>query len=180
MAFIDVLWYVTFCTAHISVHPCCTSAPVHPIPVHTITNGTTVHSHSTALLYLSPCSANPSPHNHERYNGLQPQHSTAVPQPLFSGSQSTQSRMVQRPTATAQHCSPAMYRTVTFQMTAVYRRQYTPSPARLQTRTAVLQCLPAVSSRPSPGPPTHCDSLQHSINLYLQDSLCYATSYTRP
>ena len=77
MAFIDVLWYVTFCTAHISVHPCCTSAPVHPIPVHTITNGTTAHS--TALLYLSPCSPDPSQHKHERYNGPQPQHSTAVP-----------------------------------------------------------------------------------------------------
>ena len=79
---------------------CCTSAPVHPIPVHTITNGTTAHS--TALLYLSPCSPDPNPHNDERYNG--PQHNTAVPQPLFTRSQSTQLRMVQRPTATARHC----------------------------------------------------------------------------
>ena len=55
---------------------CRTSAPVYPIPVHTITNDTTAHSHSTALLYLSPCLPDPSPHNHERYNG--PQHSTAL------------------------------------------------------------------------------------------------------
>ena len=81
---------------------CCTSAREHPIPVHTITNGTTAHS--TTLLYLTPCSPDPSPHNHERYNGPQPQHSTAVTQPLFTRSQSTQSRTVQRPTATAQHC----------------------------------------------------------------------------
>ena len=40
---------------YISVHPCCTPAPVHPIPVHT-------HRY-----------------NHERYNGTQPQHSTDVP-----------------------------------------------------------------------------------------------------
>jgi hypothetical protein len=122
---------------------CCTSAPVHLIPVHTITNDTTVHSHSTAvpqplftrsqstqsrtarspstaLLYLSPCSTDPSPHNYEWYNSPKPQHSTAVPQPLFTRSQSTQSRTVQRPKATGQHCCPAMYCNVTFQLTAVY------------------------------------------------------------
>ena len=41
-----------FLHPYISVHPCCTSAPVHPIPIHT-------HRY-----------------NHERYNG--PQHNTAL------------------------------------------------------------------------------------------------------
>jgi hypothetical protein len=58
------------------------------------------------------------------------------------------------------HVSNGLYLKVTFQLTAVYRRHSTASPAQLQTRNAVLQCLPAVSSRPSPGPPTHCNPLQ--------------------
>ena len=53
-----------------------------------------------------------------------------------------------------------MYRNVTFQLAAVYRRHCTASPARRHTRAVVLPCLPAVSSQPSPGPPTHCNPLQ--------------------
>jgi len=106
----------------------------------------------TPLMYLSPCPTDPSPH-------------TPV-----------QSRTVQRPTAqhsTATVCCIAMYRNVTFQLIAVYCRHSTASPAR----TAVLQCLPAVSSRPSPGPPNQCSPQQHPLNRYLQHSLRYPTSY---
>jgi len=82
----------------------------------------------TPLLYLSPSLTDPSP---------------------------VQSRTVQRPTAhhnTATISCTAIYHNGTFQQIAVYWRHSTASPAN----TAVLQYLPAVSSRPSPGPPTHC------------------------
>jgi len=66
------------------------------------------------------------------------------------------------------------------QLIDVYRCHSTPSRARRQTHTLLLQCLPAASSRPPSCPPTNCSPLQHPINLCLQDSLRYATSYMRP
>ena len=78
------------------------------------------------------------------------------------------------------HISTGVYHSVlkvTFQLTVVYWRHYTPSTARLQTRTAV----PTGSSQPAIyRSPTLRNPMQHSINLYLQDSLRYGTSYTRP